>query len=53
VAGPSHHLEAGTEIDLYFLLPKTRRRLHTHGRVVRGEDSGFAVQFTRADRELL
>ena len=53
VAEPSHHLEAGTEVDLYFLEPKTGRRLHASGRVVRGEDSGFAVHFTRVERELL
>ncbi len=53
VAGPSHHLEAGTEVDLYFLQPRTGRRLHAAGRVVRGEESGFAVQFTRVERELV
>ncbi len=52
VAGPSHILESGTEVELYFLQLGTGRRLHAQGRVMRREASGFAVQFTSIEREL-
>ena len=52
VAEPSHNLEEGTEVELYFLQRGTERRLHAFGRVIRSEDLGFAVQFTRVQREL-
>ena len=51
VVEASHVLEVGTEVDLYFLQPRTE--LHAVGSVVRKAESGFAVRFSRLDRELM
>ena len=52
VAQPSRDLETGTEAEFYFLEPKTGQRLQAQGVVIRSEGLGFAVQFTRIEREL-
>ncbi len=52
VALPTHPLEEGTAVELYFLQPKTGRRLHAVGQVVRVDETGFAVEFSRVEGEL-
>ena len=52
IARPSRSLEVGTEAEFYFIQPKTGQQLQAQGVVIRSEDMGFAVQFTRIEREL-
>ena len=48
----TERLEPGTEVELYFLQPKTSRRLRATAEVVRKSKTGFAVRFVRIEREL-
>jgi hypothetical protein len=49
---PSKSLPKGAVADLFFLQPETQRKLYAVGQVVRVEETGFAVQFLRVEREL-
>ena len=48
----SHRLEPGTKVELFFLQPKTERRIRGEAEVVRKTKTGFAVRFLRLEREL-
>lgn len=49
---PTKSLPKGAVADLFFLQPETHRKLYAVGQVVRLEETGFAVQFLRVEREL-
>jgi hypothetical protein len=49
---PTKSLPKGAVADLFFLQPETGRKLYAVGQVVRVEETGFAVQFLRVEREL-
>ncbi len=53
VEGVSRQVPCGVMIDLYFLFGRGRkRRVHAIGKVVRETETGFAVRFSRIEREL-
>lgn len=49
---PTKDLPKGAVADFFFLQPDTGRKLHAVGQVTRNEETGFAVNFLRVEREL-
>jgi hypothetical protein len=49
---PTKTVPRGIVVDLFFLQPKTERRLYAEGEVVRMTETGFVVRFRRVEREL-
>ena len=49
---PTQILSTGTRVELFFLQPRTERKLRALAEVVRETYVGFAVRFLRVEREL-